>query len=126
LKKHRCIEKQCNFFKPHNNAYWDAKEREKNEKVKEKSRIKEQKRDKQYQEYLIREAFAEHNDVHITAIENTDGEYLIKYIYDNRVDMTDTRDELQHRLGCNVRLQAIKGNDKAIEMLIRKRKEVAV
>jgi hypothetical protein len=62
--------------------------------------------------------------VYITSIENTDDGYLVKYIYDNWVVLTDAIMDLRHRLDCNVRLQAVKGNEKAIDMLIRQRKKI--
>ena len=121
IESHDCIAKKCPFFEKLKPEYWKGLESEAQKKKKERLKRKEALKLINARDVFIRETLEVSGCVHVTLIKDEKPNLLvISYIYDRKIDLTPEIQFLRKELGKTIKLQARKGADDVIELLIRK------
>lgn len=120
IKSHKCIAKKCPFFEKLKPEYWQAFEKNEQDRKGTQVIIDEQNLSCD-RDALIRETLEDSGCIYVTSIREETWNFLvISYIYDRKVDLSQEIRFLRKKLGKVIKLQARTGTDIVLEKLIRK------
>jgi len=121
LKSHECIEKQCPLLTKCNANYWTQIEKERIGACQRRGIARQEKFKAAQREEFIRNVFESYDYIHITSIKEMKTGFIITYIYNKRVDLSEAAAILRKKYQCSIYLKAIRSRKEIQRQLIRNR-----
>ena len=120
VKLHDCVAKKCPFLEKAKKEYWQALEKEAQQRKENRAKRKLLSEMQNGRDMLVRETLEDSGHIHVTSIrEERRNLLVISYIYDKWIDLAPEIQFLRKKLGMTIKLQARIGSEEAIERLIR-------
>lgn len=125
LRSHKCIDKQCPLLTKCNLNYWMQIEKERSNVHKKREIARQEKLKTAQRDEFICSVFEPYDHIHITSIKEMKSGFMITYIYNKRIDLSEAVTILREKYQCSIYLKAVRSSDEIRRKLIREKDDAS-